>query len=462
MMKKIDETYILIAGCGVSGQAAARLAARLNLPFALLDEKKNDALLHFYDSLPVKPKETFWGADQNTPLPHFSSVVLSPGFRRSNPLFHVLVRHADCVTTELEFALSYCGKDFLAVTGTNGKTTTTELTAELCRAAGVSAKACGNNGYAMSDAVIDVLNGNLDLPVVEVSSFQLENMKIPRPVAAAVLNIASDHIDRHGCMDDYARAKFKLLQADGVKRILNTNVVPYGKKFLPAEKNNWKTFSSQCGSADFFCDGTAVFHHGRKLLDVSELKLKGVHNMENAMAALALVESYVNDFHAVLPSVLESLRNFSSGPHRLELFHTTADGIRFVNDSKATNPHAVNAALKTLGGFRQCIVLWGGLDKQMDFTELRVSASHVKHAFLFGSCAGRIKQAVSDVIPCTDCQSFEDAVRSAIAMAETGDTVVLSPATASMDLFKDYRERGNQFKQLCLSCLHDLENVSEK
>ena len=436
----------LIAGCGVSGRAAARLAARLGIPFALLDEQDSDSLRAFAASLPKRPEAVYFGFRAQDGLPRFERTVLSPGFRAGNPVRTKLAEVSGRLVSELEFALGSCGKPFVGITGTNGKTTTTELTAELFRAAGVRACACGNNGYAMSDAAIDCLDGKLDLPVVEISSFQLEIMPVPHPAAAAVLNLASDHIDRHGSMEAYAAAKFKLLGAPATVCVVNSLVRDRFKPAAPEQKIY--TFSADL-PADFTVRDGALSFRGRAIVPVAKLALKGVHNLENALAALALLASVRGEDSIFDPAVTDALAKFESGPHRLERF-LTADGVQYINDSKATNPHAVNAALAAVGGDRNVVILLGGLDKAMDFEELAPSLKHLKHAVVFGSCGQKIAAYLEkNAVPFSMCETFPEAVETAVSCAAPGDVVLLSPATASMDMFRDYRDRGDQFKTLC-------------
>jgi len=441
-----DPTPLLIAGCGVSGRAAARLAARLDRPFALLDEQDTDSLREFAASLPKQPDALYFGFRAGDPLPRFDLTVLSPGFRAGNPVRQQLEAVSGRLASELEFALEACGKPFVGITGTNGKTTTTELTAELFRAAGIRACACGNNGYAMSDAAIDCLDGKLDLPVVEISSFQLEIMPVPHPVAAAVLNLASDHIDRHGSMEAYAAAKFKLLGDPAAVQVLNASI-PDRLRLAPSGKRLY-TFSATL-PADFTVSGGELVFRNRPIVAADRLALKGVHNLENALASLALLAAVQGEDAAFLPAVADALAKFESGPHRLERF-LTANGVQYINDSKATNPHAVNAALEAVGGEHRVVILLGGLDKAMDFSELDPELHRLKHAVVFGSCGPSIAEYLkSRAVPFTPCGTFPDAVKTAVSLAAPGDTVLLSPATASMDMFRDYRDRGDQFKALC-------------
>lgn len=435
----------LVAGCGVSGRAAARLAARLGIPFALLDEQDNDSLREFADSLPKRPEAVYFGFRAQNDLPRFGRTVLSPGFRAGNPVRRKLAEVSGQLVSELEFALDSCGKPFVGITGTNGKTTTTELTAELFRAAGVRACACGNNGYAMSDAAIDCLDGKLDLPVVEISSFQLEIMPVPHPVAAAVLNLASDHIDRHGSMEAYAAAKFKLLGDPSAACVVNELI---RDRFRPAAGQKFYTFSAGL-PADFAVKDGILNFRDRAVIPAEDLALKGVHNLENALAALALLTAVRGEDAPFAPAVTDALARFESGPHRLERF-LTANGVQYVNDSKATNPHAVNAALAAVGGDHNVVILLGGLDKDMDFEELAPSLKYLRHAVVFGSCGPKIAGFLEKyAVPFSRCECFPDAVREAVLHAVPGSVVLLSPATASMDMFRDYRDRGDRFKDLC-------------
>jgi len=436
----------LVAGCGVSGRAAARLASELGIPFALLDEQDSESLRAFAASLPKQPEAVYFGFRAQDALPRFERTVLSPGFRAGNPVRAKLAEVSGSLIGELEFALKSCGKPFVGITGTNGKTTTTELTAELFRAAGVRACACGNNGYAMSDAAIDCIKGKLDLPVVEISSFQLEIMPVPHPAAAAVLNLASDHIDRHGSMEAYAAAKFKLLGDPAAVCVVNSLILD---RFRPsAPEQRFYTFSATL-PADFSVKDGSLNFLGRSVIPVGKLALKGVHNMENALASLALLAAVRGEDAVFDPAVTDALARFESGPHRLEHF-LTANGVRYINDSKATNPHAVNAALAAAGCGRNVVILLGGLDKAMDFAELAPSLKYLKHAVVFGSCGQKIAAFLEkNDVPFSLCETFPEAVEKAVSRAASGDVVLLSPATASMDMFRDYRDRGDQFKALC-------------
>lgn len=443
---------ILIAGYGVSGQGAARLAAYLNLNYDILDEHDNDSLRNAAAQLSTPPHHCFLNWQGDSLSEHYDMVVLSPGIRRGTPLYHTLDKASDTMLSELSFAQRYGNIPMIGITGTNGKTTTTELTTALLNAIGFRAAASGNIGASLSDGVIEAMKGNLDVLVVETSSFQLENGEPFTPAAAAVLNLASDHLDRHGTMEEYGRIKFSIFGSLKNRIVLNTNLASYRNQFLD-KRAETVTFSAFDSTGDFaLTDGCLTFH-GSPILAVDSLALKGRHNLENCMAALALAAAYAGKDVLSDPRIINAMQSFRPDLHRNELF-LEKDGIRYVNDSKATNPHAVNASLETFGTSRNILILLGGLDKGMDFTELKDNAGKIKTAFLFGRCGQTIFDALKDVFPCVPCHSFESAVEQAVRHAGPGDVVLLSPATASMDLFRNYRERGDRFKKLVLELIN--------
>ena len=204
--------------------------------------------------------------------------------------------------------------------------------------------------------------------------------------------------------------------------------------------------------ADFTLHDTVIYWHDRAVFDLKNGSLQGRHNAENMMAALALLRAVRGEDAMFSPAVSEALASFKSSPHRMEVF-ARKNGVTYVNDSKATNPHAVNAAVRQFANGRNLLLILGGLDKGMDFSELQESFPHIKQAFLIGSCRETIFSKLSGKVKCRLSSDFRGAVRDACSAAVPGDVVMLSPATASMDLFKNYAERGDQFKQIVLEIL---------
>ena len=347
---------------------------------------------------------------------------------------------------------------FVAITGTNGKTTTTELTTALLCANGIKAASSGNIGTALSDCVLEAEKQQIEFLVIETSSFQLENIRQFPACPAAVLNLASDHIDRHGSMEAYAKAKFKVLAAklSAEQRIINANLRPWLEKLLP--NTPVTTFSSVTQDADFTLNGQVVSFHQRPVYDLNQGQLRGLHNAENIMAALALLRAVKGENAVFSRETSAALAAFKASPHRMEIF-ARHNGVTYVNDSKATNPHAVNAAVRQFADGRNLLLILGGLDKGMDFSELEVSFPHIKQAFLIGSCRETMLRQLAGKVKCKLSGDFSSAVRDACAAAAPGDVVMLSPATASMDMFKNYAERGDTFKMLVQETLRKVRGA---
>lgn len=447
------ENTVLVCGYGISGKAAARLAACQGKQLIVVDENKTPEMRTALSELKLETGAeamAYFGWTPELPLPKCGTAVLSPGIRHTSLLYK-----AACdallpdgrLLNEMEFALASLKCPFAAITGTNGKTTTTELTTALLKAHSLRAESTGNIGNALSDCALEALQGNLSFLVIETSSFQLEPIEAFPSCPAAILNVASDHIDRHGSLDAYAQVKFKILSRTlpPEQRVLNANLLPYLERFLPG--CGATTFSAVSEKADFTLSGQTVLFHGKPVFDLSRTPLKGAHNAENIMAALALLRAVKGEAALFSEKTGEALEAFHGSPHRMEVF-ARRNGVTYVNDSKATNPHAVNAAVRTFADGRNLLVILGGLDKAMDFSELEPSLPHIKQAFLIGQCRETIHKAISGSVKCKLCSSFESAVRDACSAAESGDCVMLSPATASMDMFKNYAERGDTFKRL--------------
>ncbi|MBO4303360.1 MAG: UDP-N-acetylmuramoyl-L-alanine--D-glutamate ligase [Lentisphaeria bacterium] len=444
---------ILVCGLGVSGEGAALLALKLGRSVVIVDEKDNASLREKGKRFSAMGAELLLGWKKGTFLPDCDIIVLSPGIRRESALYNALPEKAEKMS-ELSFALRHIPCPFAAVTGTNGKTTVTELSSALFCAAGRRSLPAGNVGDSLSNCVVSALEGKCDFLMIEVSSFQLETMKTFPACPGALLNIGSDHIDRHGSLEEYAKIKFSLLKAPRRReeRIVNGNVLPFLHKFLPGEEAT--LFSSSDPSADFFADGEQkkIFYRGKEFFDFREAKLKGVHNMENVCASLALLRGALGEEALFLPAVRTALKEFSPSPHRMEVF-LEKGGVKYVDDSKATNPHAVNAAVARFaeesGGRKNLILLLGGLDKAMDFSELEKSLVYVKKVILTGSCAENIGSFLAGKVEMENCgRNFPLAVEKACSSASEGDIVLLSPATASMDMFENYAQRGDSFKAL--------------
>jgi UDP-N-acetylmuramoylalanine--D-glutamate ligase len=374
------------------------------------------------------------------------TVVKSPGVPREAPVIAAALERGVEVTGELELAWRAIPNRFVAVTGTNGKTTTVELLAHVYRTAGEPVAVAGNVGTPLSSlagaAVADAT------VVCEASSFQLEDTTAFAPECAVFLNLAPDHLDRHPGLDSYLAAKLRIFANQG-----NDDVAVYnaGEPALAG------TDLGGCARRVAFCHGAApdcevalaegtIFHGGEPLLAVGELGLFGEHNVANAMAAAAAALSMGLDRDAVR----EGLRSFAGVPHRLEPV-AEIGGVRFVNDSKATN---VASALVGIGAFEDGVhAILGGSEKGEQFAPLvEPVGERCAACYLTGATASRLAAELAPVIAegvgLHRCASLEEAVHRAAAAARPGETVLLSPACASFDAFENFERRGDRFREI--------------
>jgi len=422
---------IAIIGYGTSGIAVEELAADLGIKTIVFDDKKKLGRYHA-DGTP-----DFNGIDE---------VVVSPGVPPTTAIYAAALAAGLPIASEMEFGFRYFPVPLVAITGTNGKTTTTELTAHLLNGLGLKAETCGNIGLPLSSLARRIRREPASCPdvgVIEVSSFQLERCAQFAPLAAINLNVTSDHLNRYNDdMMEYSTVKFSIFD-----RIKNPSLKFLGltmretPDLVPAAYRGLLTASEPIQA-----NGDDILLHGRLLCRFSDSNLKGRHNLENLLAALELTWAFAGE-KIFSPRLIEALHSFYPGAHRIQ---TVAEwsGIKFINDSKATNPSAVIVALNTVAGDHNACILLGGLDKDMDFSSLRSCAPQIKHACVYGQCKDKMLAALKDVMPCSSHADFASAVTRACQSAVSGDVVILSPSCASMDMFKNYEERGNTFADL--------------
>ncbi|HXC23773.1 MAG TPA: UDP-N-acetylmuramoyl-L-alanine--D-glutamate ligase [Solirubrobacteraceae bacterium] len=369
------------------------------------------------------------------------TVVKSPGVPARSPVIAAARARGICVVGELELAWRLLPNEFIAVTGTNGKTTTVELVGHIHREAGLSVAVAGNVGVALSG-----LAGRTDAGVVvvcEASSFQLEDTLAFAPEAAVLLNLAEDHLDRHGTLDAYLAAKLEIFARQGREDLA---VVPVGFQpdGLPGAARRVR-FGNGPGALLSQQDGT-LYWDGRPLLASSELALRGRHNLENAMAAAAVCLARDLDVEAVR----DGLRSFAGVAHRLERV-ASRQGVLFINDSKATNVASTLVALDAMAAEHLPVhLILGGQGKAQDFTALRKPlGSGSRAVYLIGEDAGAIEQAIGgDELQLHMCGDLDHALVLAAAKAVRGEVVLLSPGCASFDQFTDFEARGERFREL--------------
>jgi UDP-N-acetylmuramoylalanine--D-glutamate ligase len=380
--------------------------------------------------------EDFTGADL---------IVISPGVPTDLDLLEAARARGIPVWGEVELASRLTTARFLGITGTNGKSTTTSLLGAMLEAAGFPVVVAGNIGTALCDVVTTL--GASHWVVAELSSFQLETIVTLRPHVSVLLNLAPDHLDRYGSVADYyaAKARIFLNQTADDFAVLNADDPP---TLARAEglRAQLRLFSRlrTVGDGAFVHNGRLVVRReGRTAVAcaVAEIRIQGLHNLENSLAAAAAASAV----GAPAPAIGAALKRFPGLPHRLELV-AELGGVRYVNDSKGTN---VGAVVKSLEGYAGGVVLIaGGKDKGGDFAPLRpLVATRVKTMLLLGQARDVIRGQLAGACPMEEVPSLEAAVARAAEMAGPGDTVLLSPACASFDMFRDFEHRGDVFRQ---------------
>ena len=362
-------------------------------------------------------------------------VVASPGIPESAPVLTWAIRRGIPVWSELELGARLCGVPFVAVTGTNGKSTTVEMVAAAMREAGLSARACGNVGYPFSTAARE----GFDALSVEASSFQLRFVDEFRPRVSVLLNLAPDHMDWHGSIEAYGAAKARIFarQADGDVHVGNRDD-PHAAAIssaAPCEVRWFRTGPPHPGEVGV-AGGRVVAAFDGETVDLGAPALTTAALLTDSAAAAAACLA----FGLTPDAIRRALVAFEPGPHRGRIV-AERDGVRFVDNSKATNPHAALAALE---GVRDAVLIAGGLAKGVDLSPLASLAPSLVGVVAIGEAADDVADAFAGLVPVRRAASMDDAVREAFDLAVPGGSVVLAPACASQDMFRDYRDRGER------------------
>jgi UDP-N-acetylmuramoylalanine--D-glutamate ligase len=429
---------VLVVGLGVSGEAAARFLVEQGARVAATDAADGDRLRALKTELERLGARVEIGGHTAACLDGVELVVLSPGVPPSALPVRLADERGVPVISEIELAYRQCRARIAAVTGTNGKTTVTHLVERLLTAGGIESITAGNIGDPLVERVAAI--GPDGVLAVEVSSFQLERIERFRPSTAVLLNITPDHMDRYASLDEYARAKMRLFenQTPDDTAVVHESVVQMGHS---PEGPRLIVYGDGPG-CDVRLDGETVASNasGRRYDLRGVWRLPGRFNAHNAMAALAVAETF-----GVGPeAILNGLRAFRGLPHRLELVDEQC-GVRYINDSKGTNVDAVEKALDAIQS--PVVLIAGGLDKDLDFEPLRPKVrAWVKKLVLIGKAAPKLARTFAATTDCVRAGSLDEAVQLARSSARPGDTVLLSPGCASFDMFRDYADRGDQFK----------------
>jgi UDP-N-acetylmuramoylalanine--D-glutamate ligase len=428
---------IAVLGAGLSGSAAALLLRSEGAHVTVLDNAEEKNLLKStIDNLRSQGVRVICGAAVNEDSSPYQMAVLSPGIDPVSRLARNFSARKIDMMGELELAWRSCEIPVIAVTGTNGKTTTTELLAQMLNACGQRTIACGNIGKPLSEVARE--KNQFDVLTVEVSSFQLETIQTFRPSISLWLNFAPDHLDRYRSVADYRAAKLRIFENQTADDVAVINAI----ETLPAIRARTISFSAYVDQADLRLSEGAIVYENEAALRLSDTKLRGLHNIENLMATLAVGMARGLSFRQMVPPLCA----YEPRPHRCE-FVREVGGVVYVNDSKATNLDAVEKALRAQT--KPVILIAGGKDKGFTFDSLRsLVKESVKSTILIGEMAESIKRSWSGAIKSEIASSLADAVERAHAVAEPGEVVLFSPGTSSFDMFKSYADRGDQFRAL--------------
>lgn len=440
----MKKTLYLVAGLGKTGLSIARYLKRQNKAFIAFDTRKDaPGVSEFRDAFPEH--EIFLEHLPEERLAALTDIISSPGLPIDLPIFERARAQGVAVYGDIECLAREVQAPIAAITGTNGKSTVTMLVGDMAKAAGLNVAVAGNIGTPVLDLLEDVQN--IDLWVLELSSFQLDLTFSLKPAVATVLNVTEDHLDRHHSMQAYIQAKQRIY--------LNADTLLYNRDDAATRIDpsiSWSTKKCSFGMDTPTGDNWGLVRENNdvylskgsnKLLKTDEMILKGVHNWVNALAACALAEAVGISTQAMV----QVLKSFVGLPHRCQWVRTL-NGVDWINDSKGTNIGATISAIRGIGGAMQgkIVLIAGGQGKGADFHELAQPVSDfVRSVLLIGEDADKIEASLKDVVPVLRFATLEDAVKSAQVIAREGDVVLLSPACASLDMFKDFNHRGEVF-----------------
>jgi len=447
---ELKDKRVLVVGLGKSGVASALFLKARGARVTVSDTKSGDELRN---EIPVlldhgitvetggHGERTFRGQDL---------IVVSPGVPVDAPLLAQARAMGEAVIGEIELAAQFLPGPIVAITGSNGKTTTTTLTGEILAAGGLPTLVGGNIG---TPAISLAERAKLETVIVlEVSSFQLETIRTFRPKVAVVLNVTPDHLDRHRTFEAYVDAKARIFEnqrGDDFAVLNEDDPTCVTMAARTRAQVFWFSRQKEVKQGAWVREGNILFRDGRghqknaqsEIMLVSEIPLKGAHNLENVLAAVC-----AGALMGCGPEkIRQAVRDFKAVEHRLE-FVATIRGVDYYNDSKATN---VDATIKALESFPANIhLILGGKDKGSDYTVLNdLLRQRVKRVYTIGAAAGKIESQIKNV-EVVHAETMENALRKASAVAEAGDVVLLAPACASFDQFKNYEQRGQMFKEI--------------
>lgn len=438
---------VLVSGIAKSGISAAGLLKKLGADVTVQDAKTEDKLGDVTDELRSQGFNLYLGANPDAIIEDMDILVMSPGVPTDLPFVNKAREKNIPVIGEIELAYMFCKSPVIGITGTNGKTTTTTLAGDICKAYFENTFVVGNIGNPFADITFETKEDGV--VVAELSSFQLETINEFKPKVSAVLNITPDHLNRHHTLENYIAAKERVFenQDESDFCILNYNDEITRKM---ADKTKADVIFFSLGgkiTEGIYSDEKSIYinalGYSEKVVDIDELKILGGHNVENAMAAIGCCAA----IGVPLDIIRKVLKEFTAVEHRIEYVRTIND-IEFYNDSKGTNPDASIKAVEAMK--RPICIIAGGYDKGSDFTEwIDTFKGRVKFVAVIGAVKDKIT-ATLDKAGFTNyktADTFEEAIDLCYKNAVPGDCVLLSPACASWDMFKSYEQRGEIFKE---------------
>ena len=424
---------VVVLGAGRSGRAAAALALREGATVSVHDVAGAEAFSKMPEGVSIHPRaSTESGREVKCDL-----LVVSPGIDTYGPYVAAFSEQAGELIGETELAARFYKGKIVGITGTNGKTTTTELVARILAAAGLGGDPCGNYGVPLAEIVMKAAPPAA--VSLELSSFQLETIRTLHPSVAIWLNFAPDHMDRYPTVEAYRAAKLRIFEN---QTSADTAIIRAGES-LPGVNARAEFFSTEDDSVEWFSDGHLLKYKGETVLDLmADTSLRGLHNAENAMAALAAGRALGISFE----TMRGALHGYAPPAHRCELVRTL-DGVEYLNDSKATNLHALESALRSQT--RPVVLIAGGKQKGLDYAPVvPLLKQKGLAAITFGQIAAPLGLVLSEAVPVESFSTLEEAVKAARRLAPRGSTILLSPGTSSFDQFSGYENRGDFFREL--------------
>lgn len=433
---------VLIVGLGKTGLSCAHFLSAYDVDVAITDSRNEPPFLPgLRQELPEIA--VFVGSFDELAFRRADIIVVSPGISLREPLVVEARARGARIIGDIELFAWFVDVPVIAITGSNGKSTVTTLVGEMFNRTGIKTGVGGNIGTP----ALDLFREDNQVCVLELSSFQLETTESLDPVAAVLLNISEDHLDRYDTLADYTAAKARIFYGSGALVVNADDERVMATAALFAAGRKLVSFSLGSPQDDHYgiCvqqDKRWLCRGKQALIGVDELKITGEHNLANALAALALGEAA----GLTLPAMLAALRDFSGLPHRCQWVRETA-GVAWINDSKATNVGAAIAAIHGVPG-EKLVVILGGQGKGQDFTALReVIANRARAVVLMGEDAPLLQQELADIVKIEHASSMQEAVNKSAQLAQAGDTVLLSPACASFDMFSGFEQRGDVFAE---------------